>query len=212
MSTARLAALRAGDEKAFRELVREHQSALLRLAVMYSPSRAVAEEVVQETWLAVLRGIDGFEGRAALRTWIARILINIARRRAGQEARSVPYSSLGATTADSAGTAGPTVDPARFHARGPNAGHWISVPDDWSALPEAHLAAAEARRLVLEAVGRLPVRQREVITLRDMEGWTAPEVSDLLGITPGNQRVLLHRARAAVRQALEHYVDRRRNG
>ncbi|RBQ16907.1 RNA polymerase sigma factor [Spongiactinospora rosea] len=193
-----LEALRAGDERAFIELVREHQPAMLRLATMYSPSRAVAEEVVQETWLAVLNGLAGFEGRAALRTWITRILLNIARRRAGLEARAVPYSSLG-----------PTLDPARFHGEGPYAGHWISIPDDWSAVPEAHLASAEVRDLVRRVVNGLPPRQREVITLRDIEGWKADEVSDLLEITQINQRVLLHRARAVVRRALEIYLERR---
>jgi RNA polymerase sigma-70 factor (ECF subfamily) len=195
-----VARLRAGDEAAFRELVAEHGSALMRLALIYSPSRAVAEEVVQETWIAVLRAIDGFEGRASLRTWISRILVNAARRRAGLERRSVPFSTLGD------GTAEPAVHPARFHRDGPRAGHWLARPADPSVLPEERLHGAEVRERVQEAITRLRSPQREVFVLRDVEGWPAPEVSDLFQITAGNQRVLLHRARAKVRQALEELL------
>jgi RNA polymerase sigma-70 factor (ECF subfamily) len=195
-----VARLRAGDEAAFRELVAEHGSALMRLALIYSPSRAVAEEVVQETWIAVLRAIDGFEGRASLRTWISRILVNAARRRAGLEGRSVPFSTLGDDGAE------PAVDPARFQRDGPRAGHWLARPADPSALPEERLLGAEVRERVQEAITRLRSPQREVFVLRDVEGWPAPEVSELLQITAGNQRVLLHRARAKVRQALEELL------
>jgi RNA polymerase sigma-70 factor, ECF subfamily len=195
-----VARLRAGDEAAFRELVAEHGSALMRLALIYSPSRAVAEEVVQETWIAVLRAIDGFEGRASLRTWISRILVNGARRRAGLEGRSVPFSTLGDDGAE------PAVDPARFHRDGPRAGHWLARPADPSVLPEERLLGAEVRERVQEAITRLRSPQREVFVLRDVEGWPAPEVSELLQITAGNQRVLLHRARAKVRQALEELL------
>jgi RNA polymerase sigma-70 factor, ECF subfamily len=195
-----VARLRAGDEAAFRELVAEHGSALMRLALIYSPSRAVAEEVVQETWIAVLRAIDGFEERASLRTWISRILVNAARRRAGREGRAVPFSALGD------GEAEPAVDPARFRRDGPGTGHWLVWPADPSVLPEERLLGAEVRERVQEAITRLRSPQREVFVLRDVEGWPAPEVSELLEITAGNQRVLLHRARAKVRQALEELL------
>lgn len=199
MSDARLAALRTGDEAAFRELVATHSSTLMRLALAYSPSRAVAEEAVQETWIAVLRSIDGFEGRSSLRTWICRILVNTARRRAGSEARSLPFSALGGDGEDAA----PAVDPARFQADGPYAGHWISFPPNPSSLPEQRLLGAELRACVQDAIGTLRSLQREVFVLRDVEGWSGEEVCDLLEITAANQRVLLHRARAKVRQALE---------
>jgi RNA polymerase sigma-70 factor (ECF subfamily) len=206
-----LAALRRGDEQAFRDLVGAHQSALLRLALIYAPSRAVAEEIVQETWLAVLGGLDGFEGRASLRTWISRILVNIARRRSGKEARSVPFSALPAHDGhDDGDAAEPAVDPSRFLADGPYAGHWASFPDDWSGVPERVLLSQETRTVTQTAIGRLSAAQRTVITLRDVEGWTAQEVSDLMGVTEVNQRVLLHRARGKVRQALEDYLGRPR--
>jgi RNA polymerase sigma-70 factor (ECF subfamily) len=192
-----VAALRAGDEDAFRDLVGAEGSTLLRLALIHSPSRAVAEEVVQETWIAVLRSIDGFEGRSSLRTWICRILVNTARRRAGVEQRSLPFSALGDDDAE------PSVDPARFQPDGPYAGHWISFPFDPSVLPEERLLAAEVRACIRDAISGLRSPQREVFVLHDVEGWSTPEVCDLLEITPGHQRVLLHRARARVRQALE---------
>jgi RNA polymerase sigma-70 factor (ECF subfamily) len=202
--TENIAALRAGDEQAFRELVHAHQSVLLRLAMVYAPSRAVAEEVVQETWIAVLRGVDGFDGRASLRTWISRILVNIARRRAGQEAQTVPLSMLGD------GIDGePTVNPDRFQSRGPYAGHWVKFPDDWSRLPEDALLAGEIRRTANTVIEQLSPAQRAVIVLRDLEGWTSAEICHLLDITDVHQRVLLHRARAKVRQALEDYLGPR---
>ncbi len=199
----RLAALRRGDEAAFRDLVGAHQSALLRLALMYAPSHAVAEEIVQETWLAVLHGLDGFEGRASLRTWIARILVNIAQRRSGREARSTPLSSL--ARAESEG-AEPAVDPSRFLADGPYAGHWASFPDDWSGVPEQVLLSQEVLAVARAAIAQLRPAQRAVITLRDLEGWPPQDVADLLGISEANHRVLLHRARAKVRHALEDYL------
>lgn len=201
--TEDIAALRAGDEQAFRDLVRAHQSVLLRLAMVYAPSRAVAEEVVQETWIAVLRGVDGFDGRASLRTWISRILVNIARRRAGQEAQTVPLSVLGGDDGE------PAVDPDRFQSHGPYAGHWVKFPDDWSRLPEDVLLASEIRRTASAAIERLSPAQRTVIVLRDIEGWSSAEICELLDITDGHQRVLLHRARAKVRQALEDYLGPR---
>jgi RNA polymerase sigma-70 factor (ECF subfamily) len=181
------------DDAAFRALVEEHSSALLRLALIHSPSRAVAEEVVQETWIAVLRSLDAFEGRSSLRTWICRILINTARRRAAREGRSVPFSAV----FDERGE--PAVDPARFMHDGPYSGHWAAFPVD----PAERALGAEARERMAGAIATLRSPQREVVVLRDVEGWSAEEVCEALELTPGNQRVLLHRARAKLRQALE---------
>jgi RNA polymerase sigma-70 factor (ECF subfamily) len=192
-------ALRAGDEAAFNELVSRYGASMLRVASSFVRSRAVAEEVVQETWLAVLNGLDRFEGRSSLRSWIFAILANRARTRAVREARSVPFSSL------AGGDDGPTVDPALFEQSGRWAGHWISSPEPW-ALPEDELVSRETRALVTAAIEALPPGQRAVITLRDVEGWPSEEVSELLEITPGNQRVLLHRARSKVRGELERYL------
>jgi RNA polymerase sigma-70 factor, ECF subfamily len=197
MTDPDLEALRRGDEPAFLRLVNTHHSALVRLALVYAPSQEVAEECVQETWIAVLRGLDGFEGRSSLRTWICRILVNIARRRAAAEHRELPFSSLS--------DAGPAVDPERFFRSGPNAGHWASPPRAWS-VPEQEALSRELRVVVAEAIAALPPNQRVVITLRDVEGWESAEVSALLEIEPGNQRVLLHRARSRVRAALERYL------
>ena len=197
-----LAALRAGDEQAFRDLVAEHGSALLRLALQHSPSRALAEEVVQETWLAVVAGIDGFAGRSSLRTWMGTIVLRTAARRAGSEGRSRPYAGLGAELDGDQ----PAVDPARFIAGGPYAGHWRSFPDDWSGLPESRLLGTELRTVLRAAVAGLPPAQRTTVVLRDIEGWTAAEVSELLGVSEGNQRVLLHRGRSVVRRHLEEHL------
>ena len=196
-------ALRRGDELAFRALVHDWHSTLVRLAMVYSPSREVAEETVQETWLAVLRGLDGYAGRASLRTWVCQILVNIARRRAGLESRSVPFSTFD----EDGGNASP-VDPDRFVASGSRAGRWdwMALPGDWSRLPEDKALAGELHEVVRAAIGRLPPAQRAVITLRDVDGWTSAEVSELLEIQDGNQRVLLHRARSKVRRALDCYL------
>jgi len=189
-----VAAILAGDERAFEELVSRYQSPLLRVAMSYVRPRSAAEEVVQETWLGVLRGLPGFEGRSSLRTWIFRILVNRARTRGVRESRSVPFSALG--------DGDPAVDPERFAADG----SWASPPPTGD-LPDAALLTAEARALVLMAIERLPDQQRAVITLRDVEGWRAAEVREALDLTEGNQRVLLHRARAKVRAALEPYFE-----
>ena len=170
----------------------------MRLALIYSPSRAVAEEAVQETWLAALCSIDQFEGRSTLRTWLCRILINIARRRAKREQRSTPFSSWEGD--------GPAVDPARFHQDGPYSGHWVSFPLDPAGLPEQRLLSAEVRAGITEAVATLRPRQREVFVLRDVEGWSSDEVSAALDLTAGHQRVLLHRARSRLRQRLEELL------
>lgn len=201
MSDVDLQKLRDGDEAAFLALVNAHHSALLRLAMLYSPSREVAEDAVQETWIAVLHGLDGFEGRSSLRTWICRILVNIARRRAAAENREVPFSSMGAPAEPSS-----SVDPEQFVHSGPHAGHWVSPPRDWR-VPERVLLSQELRDVVATAISALPPNQQVVIALRDVEGWLPAEVSELLEITPGHQRVLLHRARSRVRAALDRYLS-----
>jgi len=190
-----VAALLNGDEQAFGELVARYNGALLRLALMYVRSRSAAEEVVQDTWLGVLRGLPAFEGRSSLKTWIFRILVNQARTRGVRESRSVPFSAL-------AGEDGPAVDPDRFL---PDGG-WESPPRSVDGLPDAVLLSAEARALVLMAIDELPPRQRDVITLRDVEGWSSAEVREALDLSEGNQRVLLHRARSKVRARLEEYL------
>lgn len=202
MTEVDLQALRRGDEGAFRTLVKAHHSTLFRLAMIYSPSRAIAEETVQETWLAVLRGLDGYAGRASLRTWICRILVNIARRRAGIETRSLPFSVLESETGMT------SADHDRLMETGSRTGHWqgTAPSGDWSRVPEDKVLSLELRAVVAAAIAGLPRSQREVITLRDVEGWTAAEVSDLLSVDAGNQRVLLHRARTRVRQALDDYL------
>jgi RNA polymerase sigma-70 factor (ECF subfamily) len=197
---ALIRALRARDERVFEELMRMYNASLLRVAQIYVASRAVAEEVVQETWIGVLNGIDRFEGRSSLKTWIFRILTNIAKTRGQREGRTVPFSAL--ERPDSVPE--PAVAADRFnppgHERWP--GHWASKPEPW---PEERLLADETRRVVERAIEQLPPSQRAVISLRDVEGWSAEETRNALGVTETNQRVLLHRARSKVRQALENY-------
>jgi RNA polymerase sigma-70 factor (ECF subfamily) len=199
------AALRRGDEKAFVRLVELYHAPLKRLALAYVRSSAVAEEVVQETWLGVIRGIDAFEGRSALKTWIFRILTNIAKTRGAREGRTIPLSALVAAEVDADD---PAVDPSRFldqqHARWP--GHWASPPTRWDEIPEEHLAGRETLDVLKAAVERLPPAQRQVLVLRDVEGWEADEVCELLELSEANQRVLLHRARSKVRRALEEHL------
>jgi RNA polymerase sigma-70 factor, ECF subfamily len=198
-----VAALRAGDEAAFARLVEGYGPTLLRLALAHVSSRAVAEEVVQETWLAVLRGIDRFEGRSSLRTWITSILLNMARRRGERERRTLPISFLRRRREE--GRSEPAVDPDRFQGRtGERPGWWAVPPDRWEE-PDESLSRADARAVMLEAISRLPARQREVITLRDLSGFSAEEACNALGVNETNQRVLLHRARAKVRAALEEH-------
>jgi RNA polymerase sigma-70 factor, ECF subfamily len=196
-----VAALLAGDEQAFAALVDLHGPALLRVAMAYVPSRAVAEEVVQETWIAVMRGIEGFEGRSSLKTWIFRILTNVALRGGSRERRSVPFAALAAQDPEA-----PAVDPDRFlpadHELFP--GHWVVAPARWST-PEEGLLSAETRAVIVAAIDELPPAQRTVIALRDIEGWSSEEVCAALEISAGNQRILLHRARARVRAAIEEY-------
>ena len=197
-----LAALRRGDADAFAQLVDDHSSALLRAAMTYVPTRAVAEEVVQETWLGAFQGLDRFEGRASVKTWLYSILANIARSRGARERRSQPFSSFAAAADEYASS----VDPDRFlpaeHARWP--GHWSTPPAAVTA-PEDDVLARETLDVIRAAVEGLPEAQRTVISLRDLEGWDADEVCDALGVSDGNQRVLLHRARSKVRAALERH-------
>lgn len=201
---ALVAALRAGDEAAFVALVDAYQGLLIRLAMPYVPHRSMAEDVVQETWLGVLRGLDRFEARSSLKTWICRILVNRARTRAERDGRLVPFSSFWGPD-DEADE--PSVDPSRFHSAGRSEGHWTSMVQSWESLPEERLLSDETRERVRAAIEALPLNQRTVITLRDVEGWQAVDVCNALELSEANQRVLLHRARAKVRQALERYFE-----
>lgn len=195
-STGELAALRAGDEAAFLALVRRHHRAMVRVAALYVRSTATAEEVAQEAWIGVLRGLEGFEGRSSLRAWIFAILVRGARARAAREGRTVPFSALEAEGED-----GPSVDPARFLDDDQRwAGHWSEPPAPW---PDRWAESRELAALAQEAMSTLPAGQRAVMSLRDVEGWEAEEVCALLEISEGNQRVLLHRARSRVRGYLE---------
>jgi RNA polymerase sigma-70 factor (ECF subfamily) len=198
--------LRARDEAAFAELVDRYGATMLRVARMHVRDRQVAEEVVQETWLAVLDGIDRFEGRSSLKTWLFTILTNRAKTRATRERRTVPVSAL---VAREAGGTEPAVDPDRFvdAAAERFASSWSAPPAAWSTLPEERLLSQETLARVADAIEALPEAQREVIRLRDVEGWSAPEVAAALEVSDGNQRVLLHRARSKVRAALEDYLE-----
>lgn len=193
---ALVAALRAGDESAFALLVDRHTPAMLRVARGYVRSRELAEDVVQETWIALLKGIGAFEGRSSLRTWLFTVLINIAKKRGVKERRELDVTIA-------------AVDPARFRgASDPYPGHWLpeEVPSPFPETPEGSVLGAELISLATRELEKLPERQRTVVTLRDMLGFDSAEVCELLDITVANQRVLLHRGRSAVRQALEDYV------
>ena len=197
-------ALRKGDEQAFASLVQRHHASLLRLAMSYVATREQAEDAVAETWLGVLNGLDRFEGRSSLKTWIFRILTNVAKTRGQREARSTPFSSVWHAGAD---PDEPAVEPDRFFPTGHRlAHHWTLGPTGWET-PEESLLTGEARTLILQTIEKLAPAQREVITLRDIEGWSSQEVCNALEISETNQRVLLHRARSKVRAALERYFD-----
>jgi RNA polymerase sigma-70 factor, ECF subfamily len=197
-----IAALRAGDESAFEDLVERLHPSLVRVARLYVSSDAVAQEVAQETWLGVLNGLDRFEERSSLRTWIFRILANIAKTRGIREGRSVPFSAASGAEDDEA-----AVDPDRFipadAERAPR--HWAIPPAVWSTEPDERLMAGEVRTVIFRTIETLPPNQRAAIVLRDVEGWSSDEVRNELGVGETNQRVLLHRARSKVRQALEDY-------
>jgi RNA polymerase sigma-70 factor, ECF subfamily len=199
-----LHALREGDEQAFTTLVDRYGPAMMRFARMVTTDTAIAEDCLQEAWLGVLKGLERFEERASLRTWIFSILLNRLKSRLERERRLVPFSELGGASATSDDSA---VEPERFlsseHPRWPR--HWREDPTSWGASPEVHLLSQEVRAKVEQAVASLAPSQRAVITLRDIEGFSAEEVCNLLAITETNQRVLLHRARSRVRRALERY-------
>jgi RNA polymerase sigma-70 factor, ECF subfamily len=197
--------LRAGDEAAFVLLVHRHHATMLHLASSFVPSLTVAEDVVQDTWLGVLRGLGGFEGRSSFRTWLFRILVNRARTAGARERRTVPVG-----TADAIGDAGagrdrgPAVDPSRFTG----SGQWLAPPEQWVEAAEDRLRAGQLAGRIRSAIGELPDRQRAVVTLRDVEGLSSAQVCQVLEITEANQRVLLHRGRSRVRQVLESELGR----
>jgi RNA polymerase sigma-70 factor (ECF subfamily) len=195
--------LRAGDEEAFMDLVVNWSPAMLRVARMYVPSQAVAEDVVQETWLGVLNGIDRFEGRSSLRTWVFSILVNRARTRGERERRTVPFAALARDSESDDGFA--AVDADRFVGSGNAIGSWASPPVRWWEEPERALDSSEAVQRIEAEIEKLPEMQRLVITMRDVDGLSSEEVRSALDISETNQRVLLHRARAKVRAALEDY-------
>ncbi len=202
---ALLKALRTRDEAAFTYLVEQYHPALVRVAQVFVHDSAIAEEVAQETWLAVLNGLDGFEGRSSLKTWIFTILANKARTRGQREGRTLPYSELDESLGNP-----PTVDPARFND--PSAGkwpnHWAAgaEPASWEGIPEDILLAQETLQLIRHEIDGLPENQRLVITLHDLDLMSPQEICNILAISETNQRVLLHRARARVRDALEGYL------
>ncbi|HEY3181579.1 MAG TPA: sigma-70 family RNA polymerase sigma factor [Gaiellaceae bacterium] len=189
--------LRNRDEQAFVELVDRYAASMLRVAMSFVRTRAVAEEVVQDAWIGVLRGIDRFEGRSSLKTWLFRIVVNTAKTRGEREARSVPFTAV---------LDEPAVEPERF--LGPDhpfyPGGWSSPPHGW---PEAKLEAREVRDVIDGVIAELPSQQRQVITLRDVVGCDAEETCNALGLTEVHQRVLLHRARSRVRRAVERYME-----
>jgi RNA polymerase sigma-70 factor (ECF subfamily) len=195
-------ALRAGDETAFREIVRRYYRPLKRFATSLGASGAVADEVVQEAWLAVIEGLGRFEGRSSFRGWLFGVVKNQARKRAARERRSLPLSSL-----DQGDTEGPVVDPDRFlDEDGCWPHHWATPPRPW-ADPERRLASLETRERLRAAIGALPAKQQAVVVLRDVEGLPPEEVCELLEISDANQRVLLHRGRTVLRGELEEYLD-----
>jgi RNA polymerase sigma-70 factor, ECF subfamily len=195
-----VARLCGGDDATFALLLDAWSGGMHRVAASYVTSNASADEVVQDTWLAVIQNIDSFEGRSTLKHWVYRIAANTAKRRAARESRMIPSGSM--SPGDE-----PAVDPSRFLAADqPYPGHWRDLPAPWPS-PEQEALAAEIRRRLVEAVERLPARQRAVITLRDIEGRTSEETCSLLDISSANQRVLLHRARAAVRGELENLLS-----
>jgi RNA polymerase sigma-70 factor (ECF subfamily) len=201
-----VAALRNGDEAAFCALVDAHHAALVRLATQYVANASVAEEVAQEAWIALVQGLERFEGRSSVKTWLFRTLLNCARNRKRKEVRSVPFSAV----FDPEEQDGPTVDPTRFRQTGIWAGHWAVIPRSFAQDGETQLLNGELRARVQAAIEALPASQREVLTLRDVEGFDAEEVCEVLAVSDVHQRVLLHRARARIRAEIESYVERER--
>ena len=202
-----VAALRQGDERAFEWLLGTYDSTLRRVARNYVPTDALADDVVQDTWMGLIRGIDDFEQRSSLKAWLYRILLNIARTKGVREKRTIPFASAANALAEGGE---PTFDPERFRPPTPTEqypGGWVSFPMAWETEPEHVLESVETAGIVKTAIEQLPPAQREVLTLRDIEGWTSFEVCNALELTETNQRVLLHRARARVRRALELYFE-----
>lgn len=198
--------IKAGHEEAFSQLVRRYHASLIALAGVFVATHEVAEEVVQDAWLGVLQGIDRFEERASFKTWVSRIVMNIARTRAVREKRMLTFSDL----ADAeTGESYEPVDPSRF--QGPDGeypDHWSVAPRSWNRDPEQSLLSSETMKILERAVGRLPRVQRLVLTLRDVHGWSSEEVCNALGLSEANHRVLLHRGRSRVRGALEQHYSK----
>jgi RNA polymerase sigma-70 factor (ECF subfamily) len=202
-----VAGLRSGDEAVFGHLLNDWSRSMLHLARSFVATQASAEEVVQDTWLAVIQGIDDFEGRCTVRTWVYRILVNTAKKRGVRESRTVPWSSMLAED-----DAVPTVEPSRFRGTDDQyPGGWVSFPAPWTTT-EGEVLAGEVRTRLRDALDTLPERQRAVVTLRDVVGHTATEVCEMLGISEGNQRVLLHRGRAATRARIAPYLEAAADG
>lgn len=195
-----ISALRAGDESAFALLVDRYLGSMKRVALLFVADPAVADEVIQETWIGVLRGLDRFEGRSSLKTWIFTILTNRAKTYGQREGRYVPIDL-------STDEAEPAVPPGRFRPTEPWIDHWTTFPTSWDDIPEARLLSNETRRVIRDAIASLPPGQQEVIVLRDLEGWDSTAVCNALDLSETNQRVLLHRARSKVRAALERYFE-----
>jgi RNA polymerase sigma-70 factor, ECF subfamily len=199
-----IGSLRAGEEAAFFKLVERYNAGMIRLARIYVRDPSMAEEVAQEAWLGVLRGLDSFQARSSLKTWIFRIVLNCARGRAAREQRSIPFSAAGDALFEGAE---PAVDSSRF--RGPDDpyhGGWVSFPASGGQAPEQRALSGEVRQVIDGALDQLPPAQREVVVMRDVQGWTAEEVCQLLHVSEANQRVLLHRGRSKLRGALAHYL------
>ncbi len=199
-----IAGLREGEERAFEELVNKHHGALIRMAMGYVADREAAEEVVQDTWMAVIDGLDRFEGRSSLRTWIFGIMIHKAKDRGVREKRHRTFSSFESAADDS----DEAVDPSRFHQSGEWAGSWVFPPQPWDdQTPETLLASQQAVNAMQRAIDGLPSTLKDVLILRDVEGVEAKDVCDMLKITETNLYVRLHRARERVRQAVETYLE-----
>ena len=203
--TALVERLRNRDEAAFLEIVQRHHGSLVRLAQSFVNNKGVAEEVAQETWVAVLQGIDRFEGRSSLKTWIFQILINRAKTRGAREARSINFSGMNDVNSECGYS---SVDPSRFLSPDDSQcpGGWVSQPQEWDMTPEQLLLSEECRTFIEQAIASLPELQRQVITLRDVQGWENQEICGVLRISEANCRVLLHRGRSRVRQVLESYL------
>jgi RNA polymerase sigma-70 factor, ECF subfamily len=201
---ALIAALRRGDEAAFVRLVEQYHAALIRVAQVYVSSHAIAEEVAQETWLGMLQGLQRFEGRSSLKTWIFHILTNRAKTRGHREKRCTPFSAMWGVDDEASE---PAVEPERFRATEPWTDHWAIPPQGWDHLPEERLLSQETRAHIHASIATLPTKQRLVLTLRDIEGLSSGDVCRVLGVSEVHQRVLLHRARSRVRAALEQYFN-----